>query len=68
MLCLRRVEKINWSEKVTNKELSGYIWEKRALINKVLRRKANWIGYNIRINYLLQDAIEGQITEMKPVR
>ena len=50
------MEKIKWSEKVTN-EVLDRIGEKRTLINSILRRKANWIG----------DAIEGQMTEVKGV-
>ena len=43
------------------------IGEKRTLLNNILRRKANWIGYILRRNYLLHDAIEGQMTEVKEV-
>ena len=31
------------------------IGEKRALMNSILRRKANWIGHILRIDYLLHD-------------
>ena len=37
------MEKIKWAEKVTNEE-----GEKRTLLNKILRRKANWIGHILR--------------------
>ena len=36
------MEKIKWSEKVTNEQVLGRIGEKRTLINNILRRKANW--------------------------
>ena len=49
------MEKIKWSEKVTNGQV----------LNNILRRKANWIGHILRINCLLHDAFEGQITEVK---
>ena len=42
--------------------------EKRALLNNILRRKANWIGHILRRNCLLHDAIEGQMTEVTGVR
>ena len=32
-----------------------------------LRRKVNWIGHILRINRLLYDAIEGQMTEVKAI-
>ena len=38
----RRMEKIKWSEKVTNEQVLDHIGEKRTLLNNVLRRKANW--------------------------
>ena len=39
--------------------------EKKTLLNNILRRKANWIGHIMRINCLLHDAIEAQMTEVK---
>ena len=59
--------KIKWSEKVTNERVLGRIGERRTLINNILRRKANWVGHIARRNYLLHDAIEGQMTEVKGV-
>ena len=62
------MEKIKWSEKVTNEQVVGRIGEKRTLLNNILRRKANWIGHIlIKKNCLLRDAIEGQMTEVKGV-
>ena len=65
--CWRRMEKIKWSEKVTNEQVLDRIGEKRTLLNNVLRRKANWIGHILRRNCLLHDAIEGQMIEVKGV-
>ena len=67
MWCWTRMEKIKWSEKVTNEQVLDRIGEKRTLLNKILRRKANWIGHILRRNCLLHDAIEGQMTEVKEV-
>ena len=66
MWCWRRMEKIKWPEKVTN-EINERIGEKRTLINRILRRKVNWICYILRINCLLHDTIEGKMTEVKGV-
>ena len=63
----RRMEKIKWSEKVSNEEVLKRIGEKRTLLNTVLRRKTNWIGHLLRRNCLLRDAIKGEMTEMKGV-
>ena len=59
------MEKIKWSEKVTNEQVLDRIGEKRTLLNNILRRKTNWIGHIMRINCLLHDAIQGRMTEVK---
>ena len=59
------MEKIKWSEKVTNEKVLGLIGEKRRLLNNILRRKANWIDHILRRNCLFHNAIEGQITKVK---
>ena len=61
------MEKIKWSEKVTNEQVLGRLGEKRTLLNNILPRKANWIGHIPRRNCLLHFAIEGQMTEVKGV-
>ena len=61
MWSLWRMEKITWSEKVTNKQVLDRIREKRTLLNNILHRKANWIGHILRRNCLLQ------MTEVKGV-
>ena len=61
------MEKIKWSEKVTNEQVLDHIEEKRTLLNNIVRRKANWIGHILRRNCLLHDAIEGQMTKVKGV-
>ena len=54
------MEKIKWSKKVTNEQAVDLLGEKRTVLNIILRKKANWIGYILRRNCLLHDAIEGQ--------
>ena len=63
-----RTERIKWSEKVTNEQVLERIGEKRTLLNNIVRRKASGIGHILRINCLLRDTIEGQMTEVKGVR
>ena len=58
MWCWKRMEKIKFSEKVTNEQVIERIGEKRTLLNNILRRKANWIDYVPKMNCLLHDAIE----------
>ena len=66
-MCWRRMEKIKWSEKVTNEQVLDRIGEKRTLINNILSRKVNWICHILRRNCFLHNAIEGQMTEVKGV-
>ena len=49
------MEKIKWSEKVTNEEILERIGEKRTLINNILRRKSNSIGHILRKNVMSLD-------------
>ena len=35
--------------------------EKKNVLHKIKRRKANWIGHMLRVNCLLKHAIEGKI-------
>ena len=61
MWCWRRMEKIKWTDRVSNEEVLRRVGEQRTLITTVLKRKANWIGHILRRNCLLQDVIEGRI-------
>jgi len=67
MWCWRRMEKIKWSEKITNEQVLDRIGEKRTPINNILLRKANWIGHILRRNSLLHYVIQGQMMEVKGV-
>jgi hypothetical protein len=58
------MEKIKWSQKVTNEQVLERKGEKK---NNILRRKANLIGHILTRNCLLHDVIEGQMTEVKGV-
>ena len=60
------MEKIKWSEKVTNEQVLERIG-KKTLFNNILRGKANCMGQILRRNCFLHDAIEGQMIEVKGV-
>ena len=53
MWCWRRMEKIKWTEKVTNEQVLEGIGEKKTLLNSILLRKSNWIGHILKINCFL---------------
>ena len=65
MWCWKRLEKIKWSEKISNEQVLESIGEKKTLRNNILRRKANWIGHILGRNCFFHDAIKGQMTEVK---
>ena len=44
------MEKIKWSEKVTNEQVLERIGEKRTLLNNILHRKVNWIDHILKRN------------------
>ena len=62
----RRMEKTKWSKNVTNEALQR-IGVTGMLLNNILCEKAYWIEHILKINYLLYDAIEGQMTEVKVI-
>jgi len=61
MWCWRRMEKISWTDHVRNEDVLLRFKEKRNILHKIRKRKANWIGHILRRNCLLQRFIEGKI-------
>jgi hypothetical protein len=61
MWCWRRMEKISWTDRVTNEEVLHRDKEERNIVHIVKRRKAIWIGHILRRNCLLKHVIEGKI-------
>jgi len=59
MWCWR---KISWTDRVINKELQR-VKEERNILQKVKRRKANWICHIFRRNCLLKYVFKGKIEE-----
>ena len=57
----RRMEKISWTEKISNEEVLRRIGEERQLVSLVRTRKRKWIGHSIRGKGLLKEVIEGRI-------
>jgi hypothetical protein len=57
----RRMEKISWTDHVRNEEVLLRVMEQRNILQEINKRKANWIGYTLRRNCLLQQVIEGKI-------
>ena len=58
-----RMEKITWTDHVSNEEVLLRVKEQRNILHEIRKRKANWIGHILRRNYLLQRIIEEKIQE-----
>jgi len=61
MCCWRRMEKISWTDHVTNEDVLLRVKEQRSILHEICKRKANWIGHILRRNCLLQRVTEGKI-------
>jgi len=57
----RRMEKISWTEKISNEEVLRRIGEERQLMSLIRTRKRKWIGHSIRGEGLLKEVIEGRM-------
>src|SRR6218665_439782 len=45
MLIWRRMEEIRWAEHITNEEVLGNCWEKKAMIHRIRKRQRRWIRH-----------------------
>ena len=57
----RRMEKISWTEHISNDEVFRRVGEKRILLDKIVERQKNWIGHILRGDGLMRDVIEGRM-------
>jgi hypothetical protein len=60
----RRMAKISWTDRVRN-EVLHKVKGNRNILQKIKRKKANWIGQILRRNLLLKHVIEGKIEGKK---
>jgi hypothetical protein len=58
---LRRIEKISRTDHARNEEVLLRVKEQRNILYEIRKRTANWIGYILRRNCLLQQVNEGKI-------
>ena len=61
MWCCRRMEKISWTDHISNEIVLLRVTEQRNILHEISKRKANWFGHNLRRNRLLKQVIEGKI-------
>lgn len=57
----RRLEKIPWTDKVSNQEVLRRVEEKRCLMRTIWSRKKSWIGHVLRGEGLLREVLEGSM-------
>jgi hypothetical protein len=57
----RRMEKVSWTEHVTNEDVLKRVEEKRSLMAALRERQKNWIGHILRGDSLLREIIEGRM-------
>jgi hypothetical protein len=61
MWLYRRMLKIKWTDKVTNREVLNRVGEQRGMLSSIDSRKKNWLGHALRRNCLLGDVLEGSV-------
>ena len=61
----RKMEKIKWTDKISNEEVLQMVGEQRSLINTIKRRQKNWIGHVLRGESLFRTVLEGSISGKK---
>jgi len=55
------MEKISWTDHVTNEEVLLRVNEQRNILHEIRKRKTSWFGYILRRNCLLKLLIERKI-------
>ena len=57
----RRMERISWTNKITNEEVLRRVEEKRIMVETITRRKKKWIGHIMRGKGLMKEVMEGKM-------
>jgi hypothetical protein len=61
MWCWRRMGMISWTDHVRNEDVLLRVNEQRNILYEITKRKADWIGHNLRRNCHLKQVTEGKI-------
>ena len=59
------MERISWTEKITNEEVLRRVGEKRSMVETMIRRKKNWMGHIMRGDGLMKEVMEGKMEGKK---
>jgi len=57
----RRMEKISWTEHISNEEVLRMVGEERSILATIKKRQRNWIGHILRGDSLGREIIEGRM-------
>jgi len=57
------MEKISWTDHVGHEEMLKRVEEETNILQTIKRKKANWIGHNLRRNCLLKNVTKRKILE-----
>ena len=58
---MRRMEKISWTEHISNEEVLKLIEEERYLLTIIGTRQQNWMGHIMTGDSLQREIIEGRM-------
>ena len=61
----RRIKRVKWTDKIKNAVVLERAGEGRIMLELMKKRKINWLGYWLRRNCLLKDALEGMVNGKK---
>ena len=62
---MRKMERISWTDKITNEEVLRRVGEKRSMLETIVRRKKNWIGHIMRGDELMKEVMERKMVGKK---
>jgi hypothetical protein len=60
-MCWRGMEKISWTDRLSNEEALQRVKEERNILRTIKRRKAKWIGHILRRNCIKNHVTDGKI-------
>ena len=56
---------VKWTDKIKNAVVLERVGEGRIMLELIKKRKINWLGHWLRMNYLLKDALESMVNGKK---
>ena len=57
----RRMERVNWTDKIKSAVVLERVGEGRIMLELIRKKKRNWLGHWLRRNCVLKDVLEGMV-------